>query len=390
MNISRRTSGLAAAGMISLASLTATAEESVMTALQSTTLSGYIDTSYVRNLGNTDYLPGRTYYGPMEKGFNVNVVSLTLDKPIEDDGGWNAGYHVQFLFGPGAHKRGTGLINSGGADADVATNEAYIALLAPVGNGLTFRIGQYGTYNGYEGYDTPGNAHFSRSFGFFIENSAHTGVDVAYDFNDYVSAKFGVGNSGPTNIDARSLNDTGGVSDQVTYLGMINVSLPEDSGFLPGAGLALGYTSTMPHGADEDRFNNLYFGGSAPITDTLSLGFAFDFSEFENSAPGASDVDAWTLAGYVSYQATEKLGVHGRVDYATSDGGVFGSMAPAGDDEELLAFTATLDYSLWDNVISRVEARYDLNLDDGEGFGTVNGEMEDDNIWFALNVIYVF
>ena len=385
MNISRRTSGLAAAGLISLASFSATAEESVMTSLSSTTLSGYVDTSYNQNLGKTDTLPGRTYYGPLEKGFNVNVVSLTLEKPIEDDGGWNAGYHVQFLFGPGAAKRGTGTIGSGGA-SDVATNEAYVALLAPIGNGLTIRMGQYGTYNGYEGYDTPGNAHFSRSFGFFLENSAHTGADLSYDFNDYVSAKFGVGNSGPTNIDARSLNPEGRVTDKVTYLGMLSFSLPDDSGFLPGAGLSVGYTSTMPHGAVNNRFNNFYVGGSAPITDTFSVGIAFDLSEFE--APG-SDTTAWALAGYAGFQATEKLGIHGRVDYGTSDGATFGTGATGGDDEEILAITATIDYSLWDNVISRVEARYDMNLDNGNGFGTA-GDTDDENIWFALNVIYVF
>ena len=87
-----------------------TPRQHLLTALSSTTLSGYLDTtaSWKFGTGNTP-LPGRVYDGPdTQDGFNMNVVSLTLDKPL-DEAEWSSGYHTQLLLGPGASKRGTGL-----------------------------------------------------------------------------------------------------------------------------------------------------------------------------------------------------------------------------------------------------------------------------------------
>ena len=107
MNMSKWTRVLLGAGLISLPAVARaddTAEpQPVMTALNATTLSGYIDTSAVWKFGTGDAnMPGRTYDGPdVQDGFNLNVVSLTLDKP-PGDSPWGAGYHVQMLMGPGA------------------------------------------------------------------------------------------------------------------------------------------------------------------------------------------------------------------------------------------------------------------------------------------------
>ena len=84
------------------------------------------------------------------------------------------------LMGPGAAKRGTGLIASSGT-TDFAFNEAYVNLHVPIGNGLEVHVGQYGTFNGYESYDSYKNPNWSRSFGFFDESSAHTGVAAFYN-----------------------------------------------------------------------------------------------------------------------------------------------------------------------------------------------------------------
>ncbi len=171
MKISKWTKMLLSAGLVSIPAVVladdAPAPSTVLTALSSTTLSGYVDTSAVWKFGTGDAnMPGRTYDGSdAQDGFNLNVVSLTLDKPL-DESEWAAGYHVQMLMGPGATKRGTG-IATGGSGGPVATdfafNEAYINLKVPLGNGLDFHIGQFGTYNGYEAYDTYKDPNWSRS-----------------------------------------------------------------------------------------------------------------------------------------------------------------------------------------------------------------------------------
>ena len=92
MKFNKWTVGLAAGGVVSLASVVQADEaqkpmSQVMTAVSSTTLSGYVDTSAIWKVGTGDAnLPGRQYDGPTKlDGFNLNVVGLTLEKPLSED-----------------------------------------------------------------------------------------------------------------------------------------------------------------------------------------------------------------------------------------------------------------------------------------------------------------
>src|SRR5438093_9570371 len=85
MKFEKWTLGLAAVGLVSLASA-AKAEEkatAVMTALSSTTLSGYVDTSAQWNFGTGNANTPRYKFGGADKadGFNLDVVQLRLEKP---------------------------------------------------------------------------------------------------------------------------------------------------------------------------------------------------------------------------------------------------------------------------------------------------------------------
>src|SRR5215510_11526849 len=97
MKLDNWTVALAALGVVSLAS-PAKAEEkpsSVMTALASTTLSGYVDTSAQWNLGTgNDFVPPYKFNSPSKAdGFNLDVVPLRVERPL-DEAEWAAGYRV--------------------------------------------------------------------------------------------------------------------------------------------------------------------------------------------------------------------------------------------------------------------------------------------------------
>src|SRR5438874_12221787 len=121
MKYNKWTLGLAAAGVVSLASA-ALAEEAqkqmsqVLTAVASTTLSGYVDTSAIWKFGTGNAnLPGRQYDGPSKQdGFNLNVVEIQLEKALSEEQ-WASGYKADLWFGPDA---GTyrALIGNGGGD----------------------------------------------------------------------------------------------------------------------------------------------------------------------------------------------------------------------------------------------------------------------------------
>jgi hypothetical protein len=399
MKINKWTKLLMSAGLLSLPAVALAdgtpAPSTVLTSLSSTTLSGYVDTSAVWKLGSGNAnMPGRVYDGAdVQDGFNLNVVSLTLDKPL-DDTLWAAGYHVQMLMGPGAAKRGTGLLSSS-STTEFSFNEAYVNLKVPIGNGLEVHVGQFGTFNGYEAYDTYKDPNWSRSYGFFNETSAHTGVAAFYKVNDMITVQGGVGNVGLFNsqVDAKSP-----VESAKAYLAMITFTAPESMGFLKGATLSGGFT-TGPNVGNGPYAEQFYVGGTIPLPiSTLSLGYAYDYTanikQFIAADPTVDGGYANAIALYILWQATEKLKINTRLDYTTATVGWYDpqGVVPGQDNDKLGSLTVTADYSLWKNVVSRAEFRWDHSFDDVSRFGgTVAGEPRDGNaVSLALNIIYLF
>jgi hypothetical protein len=383
MKFNKWTHGLAAMGVISLASA-AQAEEAlhpVMTTLQSTTISGYVDTSAIWQFGNGNMLPGRSFDGgDKSDGFNLNVVKLQLEKPL-DESQWSAGYRVGLMFGPDANAVNTASSPLGVNSSDLAVKNAYVNMRAPIGNGLEIKMGVWDTIVGYEVMEAGNNPNYSRSYGFFIEPIVHTGILASYKVNDVLSLSAGVADRGDiNNVNARS-----GMETLKSYLGSITLTAPESAGALKGASLYSGIIdSGIANGKD---IMNLYVGASVPTpAEGLSVGAAYDYRA--NALRDSSYENA--VGGYLSYQATEKLKLNGRVEYATSSRGGYGTST--GESVELLGVTGTVDYNLWANAITRLEFRWDTALS-GPGLfngGTSAAEYDDNALSVALNVIYKF
>jgi len=100
------------------------------------------------------------------------------------------------------------------------------------------------------------------------------------------------------------------------------------------------------------------------------------------------------VGGYASLQATEKLSLHGRAEYTEEklDLKLDGTPAFPDDRLKILALTATAQYDLWKNVLSRVELRWDHSVNGHNLFGgTTAGVPELKNAWMlAANIIYKF
>lgn len=391
MKLNKWTQVLLGAGLVSIPAVTHAEEQlsQLRTELTSTTISGYVDTTATWTFGTGHAnMPGRTYDGAdTQDGFNLNVVSITFAKPL-DESEWSAGYTVQTLMGPGAVKRGTRSI-AGGPGGDFAFNEAVVLLRVPIGNGIDFKVGQFGTYNGYEAYDTYKNPNWSRSYGFFIESSAHTGVSASYKFTDWLSVMAGVGNMAGFNNAVDAKYSPAISESEKAYLGMVTLTAPESFGFMKGAALSFGYTGGKATPTAQFNQANYYAGLSMPTPiDTLALGLAFDYT----TGLGGKDQEAGALGAYFLLQATEKLKINTRVDYGFGDAGTYYAVTTPGKNNKLASLTVTADYSLWKNVISRLEFRGDRAMEGGQPFGgTVVGTPTDSEV-FSLtgNIIYQF
>src|SRR6266513_5165361 len=169
MKFNKWTVGLAAVGVVNLASAAKADEKlsAVQTALSSTTISGYVDTSAQWNFGtgNVDNPPYKFGGASKADGFKLDVVQLTIAKPL-DESEWASGYRVDLWFGPDANALKT---QSTGFGADLAIRQAYVALRTPVGNGIDWKIGVFDSIIGYESSESPNNPNFTRSYGYTIE-----------------------------------------------------------------------------------------------------------------------------------------------------------------------------------------------------------------------------
>ncbi len=409
MKFNKWTLALATAGVISYGSV-ALAEEAphqVLTALSSTTLSGYIDTSANWRPGNNQgMLPGRTFDGGTKQdGFNLNIVSLTLEKPL-DEGQWSAGYKAQLVFGPDAgYYTTTSDFNPlGGVDgsSDFNIKNAYAALRAPVGNGIDIKAGVFDTLVGYEVFESANNPNYSRSYGYALEPTHHTGILASYHINDMVSVAAGVANTafGPINgkfgiVAGKTTLD----SSQKTYMAAVTVTLPESTGPLAGTALYAGVVDGRAFGNPEDSTS--YYTGVTLKTplEGLAVGAAVDYIEnkpFNGTAFAAGSLEnwAWATAVYASYQATEQLRLNARGDYTRGTDGTFYDRSAdgmRGGNNELASLTLTADYSLWSSLVTRLEGRWDHALNGDRAFANAAGKPDDNNaLTVALNMIYKF
>ena len=130
MKMNKWTMALAAAGVVSLSSV-AQAQEAAAGAdalAASTTLSGYVSTSYTM-ADNSSAALGKTNSASRDQ-FKLDVVSLTLSS-AQGAGEYATGYTVGLWVGPDDQVD----------DQEVELTQANIDLRLPVGNGLDLKVG---------------------------------------------------------------------------------------------------------------------------------------------------------------------------------------------------------------------------------------------------------
>ncbi|MBI5774033.1 MAG: outer membrane beta-barrel protein [Verrucomicrobia bacterium] len=381
------TLGLAAAGVVSLGSVVQADEKpsnNVLTKVSSTTISGYVSTSAAWGWGKTAPVGGYSFAKATD-GFNLDVVSLTISKPL-DEGEWSAGYTAQLWFGPDANA----LLNNSvafGNFKDFNVRNAYVELRAPVGNGINFKLGVWDCPMGFESQNVGDNPNYSRSWGHTVEPTQMTGLLASYKVNDAFSLNAGVANTINSQINGRVAS----AQSQKAVVGGISLTAPDSLGFLKGAKLDAAVMDGRVAGAVTGPDTTvIYVGATIPTPlETLSVGLAWDhvnIAKSPASVGNGANPDADAVAIYLAFKASEKIKLNARVDYFDVGGAAVG--LPAGT--EVLSTTFTVDYALWENVISRLEYRWDHDMS-GRVLGAGSfpgGRVNSSQI--ALNVIYKF
>jgi len=339
------TLALAAAGMVSIPSL-ANAQEAAAGAdalAASTTLTGYVSTSYTMSDGD-----GADLVKTNEDAdkFKLDIVSLTLAS-AQGAGEYAAGYTVGMWIGPDDQH----------TSENFSLTQANIDLRVPVGTGIDLKLGYFGTVVGYEVYEYTDNAFFQRGLGFYMEPTHHTGVLASYQLTDDLGITAGLVNNGGATPNANA--GGGGTAGAVTA----SYTTPDSLGFAGGTSV---YVATVQgldaFGTGPADFWYASIGLPTGI-EGLSVDLAADWVDWE----AGGDDEIYQL--YASYALSEKATVNARYEFGTSDEN---SMT------DLESVAVGITYDLWDNVMSRVE------------YMTTSEEGSEDDDTLAFNLIYSF
>lgn len=389
MKFNKWTLGLAAVGAVSMASAVRADEaklSAVQTALTGTTISGYVDVGVQYNLGDQSRyssLPpyANNYNGNTGRdGFALKAINIALEKPL-DDAPWAAGYRIELNAGDDSI-HGTEFYQDEGGSGDagsgwVGVRQAYIALRTPVGNGITWKLGVFDGVTGYESNTGYANPNITRSYGYIINPTTFLGLIGSYSIVDGVSVQLGIANRG-------SYQGHGQTDDNLSskdYIAAISLSAPESWGWLKGSAL-----NVQTVQAFDNEGVNIYSANASLATPVagFKLGLAYD-----TYVSLADSHDGSIYGVYATYQATDKLSFALRGELIDAQELAFDNTF--GDFGKGYELTATVQYDLWANVITRAEFRWDRYESKNNLIGGSFSNNETQNAFLlALNAVYKF
>jgi hypothetical protein len=388
----------------------------VETAQKGITLSGYVDTSYTEQFGGRGDGFGGTQavdrqFDVHNDNFNLNAVKIALEKALPDKNEWAAGFRVDTMYGSDAailSATDPGLGNS----SEFYLEQALVKFRIPVGNGLDIYMGKFTTFLGYEVIESPANLNFSR--GLLFTNAiplTNTGIYADYKFNSTLEAKLGIvdgwNSSVSTPSGAAPIGFGSATDRQNDYpfggkalMGQLNINAPGGNANI---------TQSFIYSPSGEPANPGYYGAPGTLTglfglggvddgpiavydiwgnwnptfvkdSALLLGFNVDFGyngtsgypqayQFVTNPPAGvlnlpplQRQDSNTYYGvalYASYKVTKVITLSARGEYLHEDAAYnpkFGISDVPNDD---FSETLTATFNIWDNLLTRIEYRYD-------------------------------
>jgi len=271
-----------------------------------------------------------------DNGFGVGMVNTVFAYETE-----KAGVVADLVYGPRGEEA------TFGADAGTSTriiNQAYAYY--NLNEKLTFTLGRFNTYYGYEVISPVGNANYSTSYLFSSGPFSHTGLKADYAVTEDFSIMAAVMN--PT--DAFNNNADVDNNDFIYGLQLAYV----------GQYLNFEYGDQDGDGTDGNTFRVDYTGGF-DINETYSVGIN---GAYNTTKLAGEDRGFYGGALYLTGALSEDLSLTLRPEFFTE---FFG----ADNKAEVTAITLSATKSLTSNLSVIAEVRYD-NSDAGSLL--VNGE----------------
>lgn len=327
-------------------------------------LTGYVDAYYQGNLTEMDgaegvYLPFGTSFTEFTNTFGIGNVNLLAEKSLG-----KVGFVGQIGFGPRA------VVGNGGIGNFSATVQQLYVTYSP-SDAVTFTLGNFGTFVGYEVIDAPANVNYSTSYLFSNGPFYHTGAKVDIAIAEGFGAMVGI------------FNDTDGKIDDVSGK-HIGAQLSAETG-----GLAAYFNVLAGKEAElgENDLNEFQMDLTATLEVSESFMLGLNASSYSTSIDGDGQGGFFGTALYATIGASETVDVGLRAEY-------FNLTAPEGvtvDEPNVLSLTASGNITVGDLRIIP-EFRFDtgsnnfFNAYDADTYGASDESVAA----FILAAVYSF
>jgi hypothetical protein len=300
---------------------------------------------------------------------------LYAEKAIDTSGGFDIGGRIDYIYGTdgpdtqafGTDPRGWDNRWDNGGDYGHAIPQAYFEM----GYGdLSVKLGHFYTIIGWEVVQATGNFFYSHAYTMYnSEPFTHTGALATYNLSDDVTIWGGYVLGWDSGFDDNGDAFLGGISAQVT-----------DS-------LNLIYATTIGR-FGEQRFGNDERGymhsivADYSVTDKLQYIFQSDFLDTQDSN-SAGVRNTFGINQYLIYAINDCWAVGSRAEWYNNEG----VYTPFGDETDIYALTAGLNYRPTANVIMRPEIRWDW---DRNGAADALENNSSNQFTFGMDTIFTF
>ncbi len=253
--------------------------------------------------------------------------------------------------------------------------QAYVALKAPVGNGLTFKVGKFVTMHGNEVLEGWANNNISRSLLFnYAIPFTHTGIMANYSFADWITLDVGVVNGWNSVVD---INNGKSMHAQLT------IKPTEKLTWILGG-------SVGPETAGSDRTIRTLIDStlSYQALENLTLAINYDFGR-DGGLGGTAGIADWQgVALYAHWKASDFFGLSFRGEYYDDDVGTLGAPTGVAASGKLFEGTVTTHFYLADGLDLRFEYRHDHG--NAASFLRGNGASRRFQDTVASQLVYAF
>jgi len=356
--------------------------------LDSLEFGGWVSASYWYNFNDpsNDRLVGANVgtvgqshpFSPDANQFSFDQLWLTVERPISEE--HRAGFFAEIAYGKTAGLLPSGNTPAGGAAGgnNLYLGSAYIQYLS--GWGVTFKAGKFGTLIGAEVAQAPANFNISRGLVYnLLQPIDHVGVMASGELPmqgwDWAFAVVNdVFATQPTMTDGKAVMAHIGYSAETWSANLNGIYGPDTAG------------------NENDKFGIIDILLTWDPNERISMWLNADYTIDDNN--GGVNPAAYGVAVAGRYAWSDRLGTALRLEYVADDRAAFGFA----DEADLWSITATVDYSLTENLILKGEVRHDQGQIDKSpdhlfveaGDRAFGGYTDQDQTVIGAQVIYNF